>query len=51
MKTTPEKGTSGVNNERKSAGLHWRRPEVRRLQAGAAEQGGTAVTDLGVSFS
>ena len=31
--------------------MAWVRPEVRRMNAGSAEQGGAAVTDLGVNFS
>jgi hypothetical protein len=29
----------------------WIRPDVRRLDAGAAENGGASATDLGVNFS
>ena len=29
----------------------WRRPELRKLNAGAAEQGGSLTTDLGLAHS
>jgi hypothetical protein len=35
----------------KDAQRQWVRPELRRLAAGAAEQGGRTATDLGVTFS
>ncbi len=31
--------------------LTWVRPEVRRMTAGSAEQGGSTLTDLGVNQS
>jgi hypothetical protein len=37
--------------EMKAASRHWLRPELRRLNAGAAEQGGTTATDLLANLS
>ena len=47
---------SGVGTESKASRARadraaWTRPELKRISAGYAEQGGKVKTDLGVAFS
>jgi hypothetical protein len=48
MVSTSEKGQAEVPQIGR---VRWTPPAVRRLRAGAAEQGGSTVTDLGVAYS
>ncbi|MGZ8997519.1 MAG: hypothetical protein ACXW2T_01550 [Allosphingosinicella sp.] len=51
MIATREETQVSVPEAQMAEKLDWVRPEIRRMSAGSAEQGGATTTDLGVNFS